>query len=702
MEKLKKVKIENFRNIKSLEFNINSDATIVAGKNGIGKSNVINALVWFFTDSIYTDNLGVGENDINSIVPKDQIKGEKVSVEVTFDNDTTLRKEYITGYDRLTGKANKHTTKGFVNGIESKNMDEFKNVLNGIIGFEHTFNNVKELNLYIDPLYALQKLDSKELRQFLINIGCSVTNEELFNLGFEDLRKYESTYLGNFTAMRTDLKKKLKAINDSLKSTEVLRNQYNDVEEVKPEELESINNQITKLNEEKAELKVGSFDTLIKEKNIEINTIISNFDTAKSNKLNALNNDIEKIKNDINIETQNLNAQKTQKCSTLKSSLEVEKNIKANLETQLKANESQKQTLKSKLEFVKVTGKSLVDSKKKYSSLLLETKSKEFTGYVTCPDCGKSFAPNEEELEKFNIQKETDIKYCNKQIADANLQIQNCTDNVNQIVYESQKIDAQIKEIQSQMYSNDEKIKSLQIEIADILEQPEDTSKLDNLNEELKEVQDKVTYVLGLQIYNDEEYITKNNELTQLKEQQVNSVQEVLKPIEDKLKELEVKKSELIIKQDKWNTKIKYSKEYDDLIAKFNDVEALSSRVDAFIHKMIACINSKAKELTGIEFVMLEENLGNDGIKEVCYATIDGVPFANVNTAQKYITGIRFIQRIKEIALRDFDKPKNTLPILADKFEGIDSVTTIKNLTGATGEQLICSRVTDDKEMRFM
>lgn len=702
MERIKKVKIENFRNIKSVEFNVNSDATIVAGRNGIGKSNVVNALVWFFTDSIYTDNLGVGENDINSIVPKDQIKGEKVSVEVTFTNDTSLRKDYVTGYDRLTGKPNKHTTKGYVNGIESKNLDEFRNVLNQLVGFEHVFNNVKELNLYVDPLYALQKLDSKDLRQFLINIGCSVSNEELFNLGFEDLRKYESTYLGNFTAMRTDLKKKLKTINESLKSTEVLRNQYNEVEEVKPEEIETINSQINKLNEKKAELKVGGINDLIKDKTSEINNLVSNFETEKSNKLNALNNEVNNLKKNIQIELDNLELQKSQKCVTLKSSLETEKNIKASLETQLKANESQKTTLKSKLEFVKVTGKNTVESKKKYSSLLLETKSKEFTGYVKCPDCGSSFAPNEEELDKFNLQKEKDINYCNKQIADANLQIQTCQENINQIVYESQMLDAQIEDIKSKIIESNNKINSLQIEIADILEQPEDTSKLEELNHQLKEAQDKVTYVLGLQLYDDEEYIAKKSELASLQAQQLSSIQEALTPLEDELKELEIKKSELIVKQDKWNSKIKYSKEYDELISKFNDVEALASRVDEFIHKMISCINSKAKELTGIEFVMLEENLGNDGIKEVCYATIDGVPFANVNTAKKYITGIRFIQRIKNIAVRDFGKAKNTLPILADKFEGIDSITTIKNLTSATRDQLICSRVTDDKEMRFM
>ena len=105
---------------------------------------------------------------------------------------------------------------------------------------------------------------------------------------------------------------------------------------------------------------------------------------------------------------------------------------------------------------------------------------------------------------------------------------------------------------------------------------------------------------------------------------------------------------------------------------------------------MIAMINSKAKEITGIDFVMLEENLGNDNLKEVCYATVDGVPFKDVNTSQKLEVGIRFIHRIKEIL------GTNQLPILADRLEGFDSVKTIKALTS---EQLICTRVgTDDMQ----
>jgi hypothetical protein len=85
---------------------------------------------------------------------------------------------------------------------------------------------------------------------------------------------------------------------------------------------------------------------------------------------------------------------------------------------------------------------------------------------------------------------------------------------------------------------------------------------------------------------------------------------------------------------------------------------------------------------------MLEENLSNDGVKEVCYATVNGIPFKDVNTATKIKYGIKFIEKMKELL------GHNSLPILADRMEGIDSFDTIKNLTQ---EQLICTRVSDEE-----
>ena len=38
-----KVEVKNFRNLKDFAFLVNEKATIIAGQNGLGKSNLLNA-----------------------------------------------------------------------------------------------------------------------------------------------------------------------------------------------------------------------------------------------------------------------------------------------------------------------------------------------------------------------------------------------------------------------------------------------------------------------------------------------------------------------------------------------------------------------------------------------------------------------------------------------------------------------------------
>ena len=127
-----------------------------------------------------------------------------------------------------------------------------------------------------------------------------------------------------------------------------------------------------------------------------------------------------------------------------------------------------------------------------------------------------------------------------------------------------------------------------------------------------------------------------------------------------------------------------------------NDCENWLGKVNQFIHTMVKMINDKAKRITGFDFVMLEENLSNGNLNEVCYATVDNVPFKDLNTADKVKYGIKFLEVCRSIAANKTGI-ENDLPILGDRFESISSVETIK---GYTTKQLICTRVNESEEMR--
>ena len=141
--------------------------------------------------------------------------------------------------------------------------------------------------------------------------------------------------------------------------------------------------------------------------------------------------------------------------------------------------------------------------------------------------------------------------------------------------------------------------------------------------------------------------------------------------------------------QNDYERKVELENTFDITRKEFNDNESLLARCNQFIKAMCKAINDKAKEITGFDFVLLEENLTNDGISEVCYIVDDaGIPFKDINTARKTIMGIEFIESCRKIA------GNNQLPILADRLEGLDTDNLLK-LKTITNNQIICTKVSD-------
>lgn len=684
--RIKKVRIENFRNLKLLEFDVDK-STVISGENELGKSNALNALVWFFTDTIYTDNSGVGENDINSIVPKNQVKGEHTSVSVEFVNGPTFTKMYKTGYDRTTGKPNKHTTEGYINSVGTKNMQEWNSKLMDTVNFNSTFTSVKELNLFIDPLYALQKLDAKQLRTLLVDLGCTATNEEIFKMGFEELRAYEGKYLGDFVNMRLDLKKQIKVINESVNKYQILVEQFNYVEEFDDSKLEEINKLITELNDERSKITAGGNDAAVREMEMKL-----------QEKLIAITSEYNKLVNDISVKIMELESKKSLEYESIKNYNEaLTKDIKNDIkrleteiatnETSLRAYNKSLDTLRSNLSTTQNAAKSLLNKKSDYQAKLVAAKQRVFEGFITCPCCGQSFAPDANAEAEFEHHKQEDIKFYTEEINRFNKDIDKYKSECNSIILDANNTKAEISSLQELI--NDYN-KSLDLRNNELINfKVSDTNdNIDKFNKEIEDLKHKLANIPSPEAT--VEYKEFKAKVDELKSSNNAAYMEQLNNITQRIDELESDREDLYIERSNWRQKLEHQESLKKAIAKLNDTEALLSKVDDFIHTMIVVINNKAKELTGIDFVMLEENLGNDGVKEVCYATIDGVPFAMINTAKKYQYGIKFIEKVKDILFSNFGKERNDLPILADKFEGIDHIEKIKSLTN---EQLICTRV---------
>ena len=187
---------------------------------------------------------------------------------------------------------------------------------------------------------------------------------------------------------------------------------------------------------------------------------------------------------------------------------------------------------------------------------------------------------------------------------------------------------------------------------------------------------------------NTTEFDTKINDLKAKLQNAITNSSEANKEFKERLnsqlEEIEEQIKATYREESRLESKKEAQAQQKEVKAKLNDTEYLIELVNSFIQLKIKLINNKAKAITGLDFVMLEDNLTNDGIKEVCYATVDGVEFGNVNTSQKIVVGIKFIEKMKEIL------GHNDLPILADRLEGFDDIDKIKDLTT---QQMICTVV---------
>lgn len=107
--KIKKVKIENFRSIKCIEFDF-KDLTILIGENNTGKTNILNALNLFFSSSVR----GIDEeffynkktsNDISITVTSDRLSPDEMETKIKkYVIDGTLTVKRTFSYDAETGK----------------------------------------------------------------------------------------------------------------------------------------------------------------------------------------------------------------------------------------------------------------------------------------------------------------------------------------------------------------------------------------------------------------------------------------------------------------------------------------------------------------------------------------------------------------------------------------------------------------------
>lgn len=178
--KIKKIKIDSFRGLKNLEFDLKNKINVFSGANGLGKSTIIDSIMWVLTDEtlVYGKQNSDNRNFENL---KDVIK-----VTLELDNGATLERTY---YDKWKEDADgnlkfdKVINEFRINGAKYGSKEYFEFVKDNILKLDRNILVPKDYNILrslMDYNY-FGSIDYKISRAFLEKILNLKSDEELLS-----------------------------------------------------------------------------------------------------------------------------------------------------------------------------------------------------------------------------------------------------------------------------------------------------------------------------------------------------------------------------------------------------------------------------------------------------------------------------------------------------------------------------------------
>lgn len=697
---IKKVEISNFRNVKSDVIELDR-ISIIAGKNNIGKSNRLNAINWSVSNCLLTDKWGSGENDTNSIIKIGAEKGEDPKVSLTLDDGKVFTKTWKSVFDKH-GNLKSHKAEYMINNTAYDTENQYKNELYNAFNFKKFFlwmNDTSEIRLFVDPLYALQKQDEKELRKQLIELGCDIPNETIYKLGeFEILKPIEAKYDGDFSKAEKDLKKQLKEQDGKVIEYETLVKQYAGIEAYNAEKHIELKNKVTELYRQVATIAASDNNEALNGYKIELEKAKAEYSNAKHLANKEWSDKMSDLKVRLMLAQANRGNKKEKATAGLMGDYKLAKEQLNQLNEKIATLTESRKNMTLELNSMVENGKEKQQRKANLAVKLADWNSKQFNNYVKCPNCGSLVVVDEDALRNFNVEKQNQVTSIKNDIEYINTELKTLHDKCVNYQQQIKNANADIDALNLKNIELKNQVLDMGNKINELLTLADDPTEENNINAAINDLKlhenedNEECKLLKIKVENLE---------TKIVECESNSdayVSTEIASINNEILALSSQVDELTILQSKHETKAEYEAKLSEYQKAYNDLEFLLGKVKSFTNKQVELINNKAKEITGIDFVMLEKNVTNDDLNKVCYATVDGVPFKDVNTAKKIEVGIRFIENIKSILS---DKVGvNTFPILADRMEGIDFEDKIKSITKK--EQFICTRVTQDEQITII
>ncbi len=612
--KINELVVENFRNVSNKTFNLKANYNILKGANGLGKTTIIDSILWVLTG----ETIVCGKNDADNRNQNDLKL--PLGVKITFDNGLVLERKYrdIWVEDKDGNlKYSRTDNNFFINGAKFK-KEEYFSFIRDKVKYDKNLE-VKDFNFlrFLVDYDYFGSIDYKVARKFI---------EKCIKIKSDDELISESKYAPIKTDMQVlkfEYGKLLNKYKLSIKQDETI--------------IEELQTKIVKKQELVNAQDIEEYKRLNEERN---NLLNSSFDNQKYLvEINNLNAKIKQSQQDVLLEIIDINNKTTE---LIKKGNELKREI---------------DIMKSNIEDSKRYIQSLNESQEEYTSLIEEKKALKFSEKV-CPHCGGIINQDEEKAFNENIKK--DIEVLKGQIESAK---QGISGSKVMITSYEEKIEAYNKEFEK----TSKEYQDFMTRLEELNNQKQNNEEVAKLSQEKAKLEEECKGAIN--VFNE----NKNAKIGE-----ISSQMEKLAVSIQASKEIEEYKQQL-----------KACKEH-----KFTCESNIDLIKDFKAEKLNSLANKVKEVFPTIDIELIEENENTGSFKDVCYTKLNNVEFSYINDGYKYLLGIEIIENIKKhLGVED-------LPIIFDKFGDIDN-ETFKKILAKTKSQIICTEVTENKEIEI-
>lgn len=631
---LRNLCISNFKGCKHRDIDFHSDLTEIFGANATGKTTILDALWWllFNKDSQGSEKFEVRPLDASG----EKIHHVDISVEATFEVITEEGKKTVilkkTSSEKWTTKRGAVSAEltGNVNTYEidgfEKKESEYKAFINSLI-------EEKLFKMLSNPMY-FPSLPWKEQREILMLLVEDMPDAVLASQtgGYEDI--IDDLGKASLDDIAQKYRKEMSGLKDKQKEIPVR------IDEIS---MQKASVDVEALEKEKQDLMLQVLD---------LDKLIHEGDATEQ--IKAINADIAALQAEQVKLLEESRNEYHQKRSYLTTEISMVQQTIRLAKAQIAESESDE-----------VKYKSFITSNKTLINQLLEEwkseKAVAFDGDTNCPYCGQPLPENmvEDAKAKFEEKKQArldSIVVKGKALSEENKRLEENIENAAGNAAKAQRslLDAEAKE------------DTLRKEL-DALKEPEIPSRCIQIDDEI-DAKKAVLESLG------------KSDTTSDYQAAMDGLKERIKAIDAEL--AKDKANELI---DARITEL--TAELREVAQKSLDVEKKMNQLETFVRFKMERVSSIINSyFDGVEFRLFTTQL-NQGIKETCECTVNGVPYASVNSGHKILAGMSIISALQK-------RFGVYVPVWLDNAESLSSF----NLP-TIDTQLITLSVSDDKEL---